>query len=184
VGTVRLSALPLAVVAVVVAACGGTTAEDRERLELLKADPLFDYAPPGQTPADATTTNDLLADGDDVIGDMTQTVHSVRFALARDDDHLVIMREVEELMIDQGWQDLEARCLDYEITVFGAKEVDDFIARGGVKLTPNFYLLDVESRPGPGLTVKMSAPYHSREGGEIEGHAPDTDCLHRTDDEP
>lgn len=60
---VRFSARLLALVAVgCVVACGGTTAEERERLELLKNDPLFDYAPPDQTPARSPTIADEMPD--------------------------------------------------------------------------------------------------------------------------
>ena len=115
---VRFSARLLALVAVgCVVACGGTTAEDRERLELLKNDPLFDYAPPDQTPDDVTSTLDILADGDNPISDTIATTHEISFALGPMDDHVAIIREIEGLLIDQGWQDLTARCWEFEVRV-------------------------------------------------------------------
>lgn len=163
-------------------ACSGTTAEDRERLELLKSDPLFDYAPPGQTPDDFTSSIDVLADGDDPISDVTGTFHSVWFALGPSDDHFSIMREAEALMVEQGWQELVAQCLEFEITVRGAKSSDGFRALGGFTLSPEFHRVDGEQTSGPGLRITMSAPFHSEDGGPIEGHRPDTDGLHQTDD--
>ena len=181
----RSSALLLAIVAVgstAMISCGGTTSEDRERLELLKSDPLFDYAPRGQTPDDFTSSIDILADGDDPISDMTGTFHSVWFALRPSDDHSAIMREVEALMVEQGWQDLVAQCLEFEITVRGAKSFDGFRALGGFELSPEFHRVDGEQTPGPGLRIALSAPFHSEDGGPIQGHPPDTDCLHQTND--
>jgi hypothetical protein len=165
----------------VVVACGGTTAEDRERLELLKNDPLFNYTPPGQTRNDITRTFERIADGDSPIRDTATTGYSVYFALRADDD-FAVMRQIETIMIDQAWQDLVATCSDATVSVFGMKEFDGFIAQGGSRVFRGPEQVDPGQTQGSELRLTMSAPYHSETGAPIEGHPPDTDCLHQTDD--